>query len=224
MASIEAELAALGAKTKQRFSIATDDRPFIFDIFDNGRYLESEFWQMPTPGTEHKLHEIAHLIRVVFIGIVVAMAVLLIVVPLFLKRGPALNKRAISHLGYFFCLGAGFIVLEIGLIQIASLLFDTPSITIAVVLASLILFSGLGSLMSNWNFHRCLMFRTTALAVCLYALALFFTLDSLTHSIIAWPLILKGIVVAGVIAPGGLLMGHLFPQGLFLVVVILLVR
>lgn len=69
---VEAELAALGAETKQRFSIATDDRPFIFDIFDNGRYLESEFWQMPTPGTEHKLHEIAHLIRVVFIGIVVA--------------------------------------------------------------------------------------------------------------------------------------------------------
>ena len=128
------------------------------------------------------------------------------------------GKRAFSHLGYFFCLGAGFIILEIGLIQKASLLFDTPSITIAVVLASLILFSGLGSLMSNWNFHRGLMFRTTALAVCIYALALYFTLDLLTHSIIAWPLILKGVVVAALIAPGGLLMGHLFPQGLVLAV------
>ena len=215
---VEAELAALGAETKQRFTIATDDRPFIFDIFDNGRYLDAGFWKFPSANTDQKSHEIAHLIRVVFIGVVIAMAVLLIVAPLFLKRGPALNGRAFSHLGYFFCLGAGFIILEIGLIQKSSLLFDTPSITIAVVLASLILSSGLGSLMSNRNFHRGLMFRTTALAVCLYALTLYFTLDALTHAIIAWPLVLKGIVVAALIAPGGLLMGHLFPQGLVLAV------
>lgn len=213
---VEGELAALGAETKQRFTIASDDRPFIFDLFDNGRYLESAFWKISPAATDRRPHEDAHLIRVAFIGIVIAMAVLLIVAPLFFRRGPALNKRAVSHLGYFFCLGAGFIILEIGLIQKASLLFDTPSITIAVVLASLILFSGLGSLMSNWNFHRGLMFRTTALAVCVYALALYFTLDMLSHAIIAWPLIVKGIVVAALIAPGGLLMGHLFPQGLVL--------
>ena len=216
--NVEAELAALGAETNQQFRIATDDRPFIFDVFDNDRYLDSDFWKLPTAGTKQKSHENAHLIRVVFIAIVIVTAVFLILAPLFLKRGPTLNGRAISHLGYFFCLGAGFIILEIGLIQKASLLFDTPSITIAVVLASLILFSGLGSLMSNWNFHRGLMFRTTALAISIYALALYFTLDLLTHSIIAWPLILKGVVVAALIAPSGILMGHLFPQGLVLVV------
>ena len=215
---VDRELAALGVETRLHFKVATDDRPFVFDLFDNSLYLQSEFWKMPTADTDQRPHEIAHLIRVVFIGIVIAMAVLLIVGPLFLKRGPALNKRAFSHLGYFFCLGAGFIVLEIALIQKASLLFDTPSITIAVVLASLILFSGFGSLMSNWSFQRGLMFRTAALAVCGYALALYFALDVLTHSIIAWPLIVKGMVVAGLIAPGGLLMGHLFPQGLVLAV------
>ena len=127
------------------------------------------------------------------------MAMLLIVGPLFLKRGPALNRRSLSHLGYFFCLGAGFIILEIALIQKTSLLFDTPSITIAVVLASLILFSGIGSLVSNRSFQRGLMFRSTALMVCAYALALYFTLDTLTHLIIAWPMFAKGIVVAGLI-------------------------
>ncbi|MDH3748920.1 MAG: hypothetical protein OER97_12030 [Gammaproteobacteria bacterium] len=218
-ADVDAELAALGAETGQRFKVATDDRPFIFDLFDNGRYLDAEFWRIPTADTELKAHEIAHLIRVVFIAIVIVTAIILIVAPLLLKRGPTLNKRAFSHLGYFFCLGAGFIIIEIGLIQKASILFDTPSITIAVVLASLILFSGLGSLMSNRNFHRGLMFRTTALAICIYALALYFTLDWLTHSIIAWPLFAKGVVVAGLIAPGALLMGHLFPQGLVLAVV-----
>jgi len=215
---VEGELAALGTETRQRFNIATDDRPFVFDIFDTSQYLKSEFWQIPDANTGQRPHEIAHLIRVAFIAIVIATAVLLIVGPLLLKRGPALNKRAFSHLGYFFCLGAGFIILEIALIQKASLLFDTPSITIAVVLASLILFSGFGSLMSNWSFHRGLRFRTMALAVCIYALVLYFTLDVLTHSIIAWPLIVKGIVVAGLIAPGGVLMGHLFPQGLVLAV------
>ncbi len=212
------ELDALGVETRQRFSVATDDRPFIFDLFDNGRYLQSGFWKIPGAGTDQRPHEIAHLIRVAFIGIVVAMAVLLIVAPLFLKRGPALNKRAFSHLGYFFCLGAGFIVLEIGLIQKANLLFDTPSITIAIVLASLILFTGFGSLMSNRNFQRGMRFRTTAIAIFAYALTLYFTMDGLSHSIIAWPLLAKGIVVAGLIAPGAVLMGHLFPQGLVLAV------
>ena len=206
----------MGAENGLRFEIATDDRPFVFDLFDNDQYLNSLFWQVPNAETGLRTHEIAHLIRVVFIGIVAATAMFLIVGPLFLKRGPTLNRRAFSHLGYFFCLGGGFIVLEIALIQKASLLFDTPSITIAVVLASLILFTGFGSLASNRSFQRGLMFRSTALAVCLYALALYFTLDTLTHAIIAWPLIVKGIVVAGLIAPGGLLMGHLFPQGLVL--------
>ena len=215
---VEGELAALGTETRQRFDIATDDRPFVFDIFDTGQYLQSDFWKIPGADTDKRPHEIAHLIRVLFIAIVIATALVLIVGPLFLKRGPAMNRRAISHLGYFFCLGAGFIILEIALIQKASLLFDTPSITIAVVLASLILFSGFGSLMSNWSFNRGWKFRPMALAVCIYALALYFTLDVLAHSIIAWPQIVKGLVVAGLVAPGGVLMGHLFPQGLVLAV------
>ena len=215
---VEAELAALGAENELRFIVATDDRPFIFDLFDNDKYLDSEFWQFPTAQTNQRPHELAHLIRVVFILLVVATALLLIIAPLFLRRGPALNARAVSHLGFFFCLGAGFIVVEIGLIQKTNLLFDTPSLTIAIVLASLILFTGLGSLISNRSFERGLSFRSTAVIVCVYALALYFSLDALTHAIISWPLIAKAAIVAGLIAPGGVLMGQLFPQGLALAV------
>jgi hypothetical protein len=209
---VDAELAALGSETRQRFEIATDDRPFVFDLFDNSQYLRSEFWKRTSP----RPHEVTHLVRVVLVGLVIVVAVVLIVGPLFLAGGPKMGKRTLSHLGYFACLGAGFIVVEIGLIQKAGLLFDTPSITIAIVLASLILFTGCGSLLSDWSFRRGLMFRATALSVCVYALMLFFSFEVLVHAIMAWPLVLRGIVVAGLIAPGAVLMGHLFPQGLVL--------
>lgn len=214
--NVEAELAAIGAETDLRFEVATDDKPFIFDLFDNQRYLDPQFWRIPSADTDLRPHEIAHLIRVVFIATVSVLALLLIIAPLFLKRGPALNGRAFSHLGYFFCLGAGFIVVEIGLIQKANLLFDVPSVTIAIVLASLILFTGLGSLMSNLTFRYGLTFRATAAAIFIYTMALFVVLEPLTHAMIAWPVVVKGIIVAALIAPGGLLMGHLFPQGLAL--------
>ncbi|HSG46887.1 MAG TPA: hypothetical protein VLA43_03630 [Longimicrobiales bacterium] len=208
----EAELATLGSETGQRFEIATDDRPFIFDLFDNGRYLRPEFWTM----TGMRPYEVTHLVRVVFVGIVTAVAVLLILGPLLLAGGPSMGRRTLSHLGYFACLGAGFIVVEIGLIQKAGLLFDTPSTTIAVVLASLILCTGIGSLMSDWSFRRGLTYRAAALGVCLYTLLLFFALEFVVQTVISWPLFLRGILVAGLIAPGAVLMGHLFPQGLVL--------
>lgn len=211
---VEAELAALQSKTQRRFSIPTDDRPFFLDLFPNERYLSRNFWLGPFTGKPLAPYESYRLVQLILVAVITLLAGMLILVPLGLRAGPRLTRQTLSHLAYFFCLGTGFMVLEIALMQKASLLFGNPGLTIAIVLASVILFSGIGSLMSDWSLRQGLAIRTLAIGVFGYALALYFILDGLLHFVLGWPLVLKGAFLAAIIAPLGLLMGHMFPQGL----------
>lgn len=210
----DAELAALRKKTKLRFDVVTDDRPFYLDLFANELYLSAEFWSDVVDGKIAHAHQFYHVIRVILVGVICVLALMLILTPLFLRKGPPRTKRTFSHLTYFFCLGTGFMFLEIGLMQKAGLLFGNPGLTIAIVLASVILFSGLGSLLSNLSFQNGISFPALAAATCFYALILFFGIDSMQTAMLAMPMLAKAAILCAIIAPGAFLMGHLFPQGL----------
>ena len=211
--SVEAELAALQSKTQRRFSVATDDRPFFLDLFPNERYFSRDFWS-GLFGKPLAAYESYRLVQVVLVAVIALLAATLILAPLGVRAGPRPTRRTLSHLGYFFCLGTGFMFLEIALMQKASLLFGNPGLTIAIVLASIILFSGIGSLASDWSFRHGVAIRSLAIGVFGYALALYFGLDGLLHGVLGWSLVLKGAFLAAIIAPLGLLMGHMFPRGL----------
>ncbi|MEE8272924.1 MAG: hypothetical protein V3R98_14525 [Alphaproteobacteria bacterium] len=213
---VEAELASLRSETGLRFDIVTDDRPFYLDLFVNALYLDSDFWFGLFRGKDLERHEIHQVFRVGFFLFIAAMALTLIIAPLFFSRGPAPTRRNLSHMAYFFCIGTGFMFLEIGIMQKASLLFGNPGLTIAIVLASIILLSGIGSLISDWSFRGLLSFRSAAVAVFAYALCLYLGLDTVLHGMLGWPLVAKALALTAIVAPGALLMGHLFPQGLAL--------
>jgi hypothetical protein len=125
-----------------------------------------------------------------------------------------MTRRTVSHLGYFLCLGAGFMVLEIGLMEITAILFDTPGEAIAIIIASIILFMGLGSLYSFRNLAGRLSLRIVAASVSIYAVILYLALGPVIHAMLAWPLAQKAAAVIAIVAPGAFLMGHLFPRGL----------
>lgn len=74
-----------------------------------------------------------------------------IVGPLVLARAGVLRRtRApLRWLAYFGCLGAGFIVVEVALVQKCILFLGHPTYSLAVVLFSLLLFSGIGSQLSG---------------------------------------------------------------------------
>jgi hypothetical protein len=81
--------------------------------------------------------------------VLTALATLAFVVgPLLLARGGVLRRSPTPVLGwlvYFGCLGAGFIIVEVALVQKCILFLGHPTYALAVVLFSLLLFSGLGS-------------------------------------------------------------------------------
>ncbi|MFD1344677.1 hypothetical protein [Litorisediminicola beolgyonensis] len=137
-----------------------------------------------------------------------------VVMTLLLGKRVVSRGRASVWLSYFLLLGAGFMVIEIAMIQRAGLLFGNPGLSIAVVLCLVILSTGLGALLSEKTFARGWTIRQVALGVAGYGLILGLVSETLLASALGAPLPVRLAVVALVIVPGGLIMGQLFPQGL----------
>jgi len=222
---VEAELSDIRSKTKLRFEIVSDNRPFYLDLFYNDLYFRLDFWlglfdldrlrSLNSYGSVYPFQAF-QLVKVWFVLIVAVAALLLTILPLFLRKGPPPTLRTWSFHVYFFCLGAGFMLAEIALMHKASLLFGHPGIAIAIVLGSMIFFAGVGSCMSNWTFRHRITIGAIAAVVASYVISLSVLLGPLLEASLAWPVISKGLLIAAVVAPGAILMGHLFPQGIAL--------
>jgi hypothetical protein len=212
----EKALDDIGRGIGKRFDIITDDRPFFLDIFRTEKYFMPSFWRNLQSG-DISYEDSFQGVRVFFVFAIISIGATLILAPLFLRSGPKCTVRNFNHLAYFLCLGAGFMLIELALIQKALLVFGNPALSIAILLFSIILFSGIGSILSVWSFRRGVRFYHVAGGVAIYSFLLGVTLDWLLPATLAWPLSGKVLGVVAIAAPGALLMGHLFPQGLALI-------
>jgi hypothetical protein len=112
-------------------------------------------------------------------------------------------------LAYFGLLGLGFLFVEIPLMQRFILFLGQPVYAFTAVLASLLLFSGLGSLASaQLPTRRVLLLLIVAILVYPLGLTLLF------RTFLGSPLALRLLATALCLAPLGFLMGIPFPGGL----------
>lgn len=116
-----------------------------------------------------------------------------------------------ATLVYFALLGLGYLCVEIPLLQRFILFLGHPAYAMATVLFALLLFSGLGSLLSRRVPLR-LVLSLLPLLVVAYALGL----SALFGATLAAPLWGRLLVAVVALAPPGLLMGMPFPKGLAL--------
>lgn len=212
-----AEMRAIGAEHNLRLDVVTDNRPFYLDLFTNANYLDSGFWKRTFSGKTTRYFELAHAIRVLIVGSVAVLALVVILGPLLARGGPPRTSRSFQHLVYFFCLGTGFMLLEIGVMQRSSLLFGNPGISIAIVLGALILSTGFGSLLSDRFFSIGLSHGAVALLAVLYTVAVGLFIGPVIGWMLSLPFAAKVCGLILFVAPGGLIVGQLFPQGLALV-------
>jgi hypothetical protein len=110
---------------------------------------------------------------------------------------------------YFACLGAGFIAIELTLLQNLVLLVGHPIYTLSVLLFTLLATSGIGSFLSP---------RVPTMVACVTVAALgtvgAFLLPVLVPTLLPLGLGARIAIAIVLIAPFGLLMGMPFPQGL----------
>jgi hypothetical protein len=140
---------------------------------------------------------------------VLVLSLVLLLLPAF---GKGARAKPSPDLAYFALLGLGFMFVEIPLIQAMILPLENPSYAVAVVLASVLVWSGAGSLLSQ----RFALLRTPRTVLALAALVVpYGLLLSLgAERIAAYPIAMKFALTFLLASAAGVLMGIPFPMGM----------
>lgn len=151
-------------------------------------------------------------LSILFISILFSF--LLIYLPLKIKnRGQRINFNPIL---YFFFIGMAFITVEIILIKIFQLYLGNPAYSISVIIFSLLVSTGIGSLLSrkiNRIFKKNTILIITLILV-LFLLLYAFFLFKIIYSLIQLSLAMRFLVSLALISILGIPMGIYFPTGL----------
>jgi predicted membrane-bound spermidine synthase len=143
------------------------------------------------------------------------LVVLFVLGPLFAGGRPP-GRGWLGWLAYFGALGAGFMLLEVALLQRFVLLLGHPVYSLTVTLFSLLLGTGIGSLVSRRiAAHRVRAMTVRALiAVMGTAVVAALGLAPAINVGIPWSLPLRIAFAVGLIAPVGILLGMPLPGGM----------
>jgi spermidine synthase len=195
-------------------SPVSDDRPFFFYTVQ-----PRDLWNfVMTANTASADYKVNRAIPLLFALIAVSLgATLLILILPRLVLGTRLPKQegVFLFLMYFLCLGAGYILIQVALIQKFVLLLGHPTYALTVIVFSMLVASGAGSFWSRRviaGSDARLMRVLAGVAVLVAVLA--FAAPALTAGAVSWPLPAKMLITALAIAPAAFLMGMPFPSGL----------
>ncbi|HEY5973859.1 MAG TPA: hypothetical protein VIU41_03890 [Geobacteraceae bacterium] len=143
-----------------------------------------------------------------------AISLVLLVLPAFARAPSPTGRTGTGQrlLPYFAFLGAGYMFVEIALVQKLILPLENPSHAVATVLAALLVSSGIGSLLS----YRFTFLRNPAVCLAIAILIAIYSvlLPTLAATLAPCPLPLKMALVPMIFIPLGGLMGMPFPNGL----------
>lgn len=199
---------------------ATDNKPFfnhrtrwssldwlaIKDIFSQERMGRIALEDKP----------VAEVSLIVLLAQVIILSAIFILFPLWrFSKNRLREEKVVPALLYFSGLGAGFIMIEIVLIQQFSLLLGNPVYAFAIVLAALLMFTGVGSYIPGkfgLDPKRVLSKIIPALVILLLLAS--FLLPVLLTTFIALPIIARIILSVVLIIPFGVLLGMPFPSGI----------
>jgi len=152
------------------------------------------------------------LVILAIFGLAVILAGVMIILPAVVRnetKNPPI-KGTTRILIYFGLIGLAFLLVEMPMIQQFILYLDHPTYAMAVVLFSLLLFSGFGS---RWG-SKILSISTALLILLAFLTGWLFLLPALLRATLGLPLAARISISIISIAPIGFLMGIPFPAGL----------
>lgn len=186
----------------------TDDRPFFFHTTRLRDQFQVAFGRSMLFG-----NGLSALLTLM--GISGVLVVLFIIGPL-LIGGERPEAGWGGWLVYFAALGAGFMLLEVALLQRLVLLLGHPVYSLTVTLFALLLGTGLGALFSRRVARE--QVRRAGLAamagIVLLACAAIVLIPWVIDLVIGWPLPARIIVASLLMAPAGVLLGVPLPSGM----------
>jgi len=207
-----AELDAYLASLPYEVDAISDNGPFFWHFAPFGDVLAN----YTTPISDDLEDSLGERVLILLLGLAVVLGAIFLLLPFVTIREQwrQLPRKGTS-LTYFSCLGLGFMLLEISLIQRLVLFLGFPTYSLTVTLASILIFTGVGALLSGRVAHRGRRLLPV-LAVAVTALTAFylFALPPLTSALLSWPLAGRVAVTFLVLAPLGVTLGMFMPLGL----------
>ncbi len=199
-----------------RFDVSpvSDDRPFFFYTVQPGDVWN--FLKQAGNAADSKINRALPLLFELLAVSLLATIVVLALPPLLLGARLPAEPGMRGFLLYFVCIGAGYILIQVALIQKFILFLGNPTYALSVIVFSMLISSGLGSYFSRrlagdaGSEKLSLVLAGVAVLISLLA----FVVQPVTAVGVGWPLPLKIVVTAALIAPVAFLMGMPFPAGL----------
>ncbi|RDI62114.1 class I SAM-dependent methyltransferase [Microvirga subterranea] len=199
-------------------SPSTDARPFFFNQLRLDRLFDQDVFSLASRGGVYGGNLSATLTLAILILISAVLVAATILVPLRSTVGTGPSALVGAGTLYFALIGIGFMMAEIGLLQRISVFLGHPVYALSVVLFSLILSTGIGSLVSERapldSGGRLIGW---AVLTSLYLLLLPAWLPEILLRLESANLLLRAGLAVVVLAPAGFLMGFGFPTGMRLV-------
>jgi hypothetical protein len=190
----------------------TDDSPYFFHFLRaRAPRVGNDPMNMIRAGNE------ALALMYLLIGTVSLLALLFFLGPLLLfgQRPTQHGPTTAAMLAYFVCLGFGFMMIEIPLLQRLVLLLGSPVYSLAVGLFSVLLFCGLGSLLSERLVARpWVAIGRIAWGIVATAAVYTVALPAVVAAFLAVDTTVKIGVAVAVLAPIALLLGMAYPVGI----------
>jgi hypothetical protein len=191
-----------------------DDRPFFFYTVQPG-----DIWEFVTSASresaDYKINRAVPLLfSVVGVSLLATIVILLLPRLMLGTRLPS-EGHVFGFLFYFLGIGAGYILIQVALIQKFVLFLGHPTYALTVIIFSMLVASGAGSFFSRrivGEDPRRWQLLLGAVAILVAVLA--FVSAPLTTALVGLPLSLKMALTVLLIFPSAFLMGVPFPTGL----------
>jgi len=191
-----------------------DNRPFFFYTVQP-RDLWNFLTTTSSASADYKINKAVPLLFGLLAISLIATGVILALPPLLLGTKLPSEKGVLKFLPYFICIGVGYILIQVSLIQKFVLFLGHPTYALFIIVFSMLVASGLGSYFSRSligdSDERWVMVLG---AVTVLVTILAFIAAPLTTSLVGLPLGLKMLITTLVIAPAAFAMGMPFPTGL----------
>jgi hypothetical protein len=195
----------------------SDDRPFFFNTFKVATFADSLRLRASVEDIRVYNYDAVFILFVLLALAAVSLAVFLFLPLLRRGTGEATGRRLPApQLTYFVWVGLGFILVEVVLIQRFNLYLGHPVYSLAVILVSLLAFSGLGSaLTARWARYPRAWHRAAACAAVVLLVAAHELLwPVFLNRTLGLPLATRIALTVAFLAPIGLAMGIPYPLGL----------
>jgi len=190
---------------------ATDQRPYYT------AYMKPDEMSLYMDKLDQVSEEWGYLLLLGTLIQSIVFGLVIILIPL-ITRWRALFQGKKGTLGiilYYACLGLGYMMVEIFLIQRLGHFLGNPIFSISIVITTMLILSGVGSLKSKeFSLSPTKKVMLASMAIAGTMLFYILLLGPITHALVGLPFLIKVLIAVILIAPAGFFMGIPFPTGL----------